>query len=371
MVARYQAELLHPVTLQSYPLTNWSRLSYVKNVNDVGWVDLELQGDFAIGLERLFTDWRIVIWREIVGGRRYVDFVGFVRDPERSYIDGRRETILSGPCATELLDRPIVAYDASTSQTDKNDYADDVMKELLDENLGSSATDSDRDISSYLTIQGDVSAATSIRIKCARKPLLETLRSVASKSQQTLSTAAFFGVVPLNNGRELEFRTKIGQWGQDHRHPDGVDGAVVFSVERGNMDRVSQKIVTSQERNVIYALGEGQRENRKVIEIEDTTRSKATVLNRREAVYDYANVATDDELTDGANGRIEEAQPYENFSFEAVSIRDCQYGVHWELGDRVTVIDLNGQARDVYISQVAVNVDQNGEHVAIKVVEHP
>jgi len=372
MAARYQAALLHQATGETLTLFNdYLSLAYVKNVNGLGWFELELPGDFALGLERVFLDWRVVIWREIVDGRRYIDFTGFARDPERTYRDGRRGTKLSGPDQNEILDRPIVAYAAGSSQAKKNGAADDVMKELVDENLGSSATDSDRDFSDYLSVQADASAGTSIRIGCSRQNLMETLVKCAKMSQETIATAAFFGVVPLGDGYDLEFRTKVGQWGQDHRHPDGVDGAVVFSVERGNMNNVSQKIMTSQERNVVYALGEGQRANRKVIEVEDATRTAASVLNRREAVYDYSNAVEDDDLTEGANGRIEEHQPTETFAFDVESVTGCEFGVHWGLGDQVTVFDLNGQARDVHIVQVAVRVDDSGERVSIKVEEQP
>jgi len=362
--AHYQAQLMHHATGETLDvLTDWISLSYVQNVNGLGWFDLELPGYFELGLEKKFKDWRLIVWREIIGSRRYIDFAGFVRDPGRSYNHGVKRTHLAGFDYNEILNRRIIAYFANSAYAAKSGLADDVMKELVYENLGAGVTDALRDYSAYLSIQGDLGLGTTIRKRCAHDNLLKTLQSISQNSRKTTATATCFGVVPLGTGYQMEFRTKVGQWGMDHRHPDGVDGAVVFSTEFGNIVAADQADKSAEEITAIYGLGEGQRENRLITTVLDATRIASSAINRREAAYDNGNMAIAADLADAARARLEEGQPQETFTFTTADVEGCVLGVNYDLGDRVTVVDLYGQARDLHIIQKAVTIAQGGKEI--------
>jgi len=294
-----------------------------------------------------------------------------VRNTKRTYVEGEYRLMLSGPDYNEILDRRIVAYPANSAEAKKSDYADDMMKELVYENLGAGATDTDRDYSAYLSIQSDLSAGTSARKGCAWAGLFPTLREIYENSQTAADTATFFGVVPLGEGYAMEFRTKAAQWGQDHRHPNGVDGAVVFSINRGNMDDVVQSYESDTEATYIYGLGEGQRENRIQLYASDATRIANSVINRRERAYENSGLPDTADLQQEANAKLHEMEPTEAFSFSPKSIEGCQLGIHWDYGDRVTVVDLDNQPRDVHIAGKDVRVDEAGELVKARVAVWP
>jgi len=240
------------------------------------------------------------------------------------------------------------------------DYSDDLMKEFVDENMGATAVDTDRDYSDYISIQADASGGTQLRKACSWENLLGVLWALHVSSRETPSTASFFGVVPLGTGYDMEFRTKIGQWGQDHRHPGGVDGAVVFSVDSGNVSYMRQSYDSDDELTVVYGLGPGQRDDRMQVEVTNATGITDSVINRIEAAYENSNSEDSDNLTDQSEERLREHLPKENFAFTPQSIRGCEIGVHWDLGDRVTVIDLNDQPRDLHIIQRSTRVTGAG-----------
>lgn len=375
MDARYIPLLLHQATGEALTIpTDWISLTYVKRVCGLGWWELELPGDFAIGQEKRFLDWRLVVWRVPSGGREYIDFAGFVRRVERTYSGGESRLRLSGPDYNEILARRIIAYFAGTAQARKStaDYADDLMKAFVRENLGALATDTTRDISAFgFTVEADYSAGTSLRKSAAWNRLDETLRQVYEASQKTASTATFYGVVPIGTGYDMEFRTRAGQWGQDHRYPDGPDGAVVFSIERGNLDRVTQIYDATDEVTDVYACGEGQLENRLSGSVYDATRRAASVLNRREAAYENPGIADASTLADEAQEELEAGAPVESFSADLLDVEGCSYGEHWDFGDQVTAIWL-GENIDAHIATIEVSVDsESGETVTGRLATWP
>lgn len=373
MTARYIPLLLHQATGAALTIpADWISLHYVRNVCGTGWFELVLPGDFAIGQERRFTDWRLVVWRTPAGGREYLDFAGFVRRVERTYSGGVSRITLSGPDYNEILARRIVAYAAGTAYSRKaTDNADDLMKAFVRENLGALCVDTTRDISARgFSVQADLSAGTSLTKSAAWNRLDETLRELYESSRKAPATAAFYGVVPLGDGYDMEFRTRIGQWGQDHRYPNGADGAVIFSVERGNLDNVQQIYDASGEVNHVYGCGEGQLENRIQVTVSDATRIAASVINRREAAYENPGVAASASLTDEAQEELAAGAPVESFTADPLTVEGCEYGVHWNLGDRVTSIWLEGRF-DCHIAGVEVRVDESGETISARMATWP
>ena len=371
-VARYQPLLLHQATGAALEIpTDYLSLRYAKVVCGRGWFELLLPGAFVIGQERRYKDWRLVVWRSLGGGKEYIDFAGFVRDVERTYRGGEWRLRLSGPCYNDILHRRIIAYPAGSAQSRKAAApADDQMKAFVRENLGALATDAARDISDYLQVQADLSAGTSLAKGAAWDPLADVLRALYESSQATPATAAFYGVVPLGDGYDMQFRTRIGQWGQDHRYPNGADGAVVFDVGRGNLDNVVDKYISSEEWSDVYGMGEGQLELRLQAHVYDTTRRSASVLNRREGAYENPGVAISASLTNEATKRLAEYQAAETFSATVQSITNCEYGVHWDLGDRVTVLWMDEQI-DMHIAAVDVQVSEGGERTSARLAQWP
>src|SRR5688572_17251100 len=88
-------------------------------------------------------DGLIEVWRAVDGApfRLFGQKNFLIRRVQRR----RGSTTITALCCNSLLDRRIVAYAAGTAYAEKTDFADDMIKALVRENLGSAATDSARD----------------------------------------------------------------------------------------------------------------------------------------------------------------------------------------------------------------------------------
>lgn len=131
---------------------------------------------------------------------------------------GKPDTIvISGPCLNDLLLRRIVAYDAGTAEAKKNDYADDMMKAYVDENLDAGAV-AGRQLPSGLgfEIADDQSAGPTLEYGAERNNLFDVLCDISDRAAED-GTRVYFGVVPIvRNGIVIpRFVTRIGQWGAD------------------------------------------------------------------------------------------------------------------------------------------------------------
>jgi hypothetical protein len=134
---------------------------------------------------------------------------------------GNPNTIsVSGPDMTELLGRRIVAYRAGTSEASKNTFADDMMKEYVDENLVN-ATDTDRNLDAGLNfeIADDQSAGPTVTYSAKFGNLLNVLKRVSDEAAEA-GTRVYFRVIPvLRDGVYVpRFETRIGRWGQDRTY---------------------------------------------------------------------------------------------------------------------------------------------------------
>ncbi len=364
MATRYSAYLLHPATDTILAnLSSFLSVEYAQRTNFVGSFKIILRGSFDVSLATL--DSRVVIYRQPSGYARTLDFAGFVRGVRQFRSNEIQQVELSGPDYNELLTRRIVAYAAGSAEADKAGTADDIMKEYFDENFLGSATDANRDLSSYgVSIAASTTGGTAVEITAAWENVMDTFQAISDASRAVVANAVYFGMVPLTNGYDMEFRTKPGQWGMDHRFPGGVDGAVWFALERGNLKDPTYQEDSFDELTYAYAGGSGEGASREVVEVTDTDRVGASLFNRREAFYNGSGDETD-ELVDGGYARMEEGPSTKTFGFEAVQTPGTLYGVHYHLGDRVTAtygnITFNPHV-------AAVNIQANRENETIKCV---
>jgi len=195
------------------------------------------------------------------------------------------------------------------------------------------------------------------------------LQEISLESKKTESTATFFNVVPLEEtGYGMRFVTKTEQPGMDHRFPNGVDGAVWFAVERGNMANPRRSEDSYDEINYVYSAGMGEEEDRTVSAVSDDVRIAHSVINRREGLFDGRNIETAEELTDEGNELLAEGRPTSTFSFVVVQTDSSVYGVHWNLGDRVTASYKSWQY-DMFVISVVIHWVKKVETITITLAE--
>lgn len=369
MNSQYQIWLYNKAQEPVLLAQDFIKLEYAQRINEVGTFELTLPGDAIPTTYTDLTDWQLVVWRQPSATVRYIDFAGFVRSWDRYHDGNLSRIVLRGPDYNDLLDRRIVAYKSTSAQADKSsDQADDMAKAVVRENLGASATDTDRRITSYgFSVQADASTCTPLSKGMAYRNVLTTLQEIAKSSLSTVATAMFFGVVPLGDGTTMEFRTNAAQWGNDHRYPSGSSGPVVFALERGNMSNPKLAIDRREEITVVYGGGKGEGLARYVVEVEDTARAAESLFNRREGFYD-GRMSENASVSSAARSLLEKGQPSRRFSYEvqdsytSTGSPSTVYGLHWHFGDRVTG-SYSGAQYDLHAAAVAITVDNYGEVV--------
>jgi len=327
-----------------------------------GDLSLALQGEYSrqkLGFGNpIALDRRVEIWRGANNTRASRVAVYLLREIEQQVKQANLLTVVGGPGPSDLYNRRIIAYDAGTAYAVKDDLADDMMKEIIRENLGASATDSDRDITALdFSIQVDNSLGPTIKHTMNRSWLDETLDEIAKKARIE-GTRVYYSIVPVGS-TAFEFQTWINQPGQDL-----TGGNLILSHERGNLSNPSYKVDYRNTVNFVYAGGQGEEAARNVRPVSDATRIAYSRYNRREGWADARNVISgsaneDAEIDARGNATLREGEPERTFSTDIVDAPNARFGVDWNWGDRVPVNFV--EQFEVVIDRVRIKVGSNGK----------
>lgn len=345
-------------------------LEYTNVVGDVGSFSITLPYP-AFDVTKARKDARLVVWRKPAGGRRYLDFAGLVcSDPLPEFYQAGDDiyNVVRGVAYNHILDRRVIAYKVDEAGYQHSGPADDVMKDFVYENLGAGAIAARRITAHGFTIQADASRGTNISKQASFNRLLTTLQEISADSHSTEATCAYFGIVPLGNGWEMEFRTNIGQWGQDHRHPSGPSGVygqhgpVIISLGRQNVDQASLIHSSIDEKTYIYGLGQNEGVARVVQEAYDTARIGKSPFNRIEDTVNANNSALAADVLAAAQARLREARPRKSFQATVVDTPGTIYGKHWGFGDYLTA-ECFGDVMDCRADAVTVRVADGDENI--------
>ena len=231
--------------------------------------------------------------------------------------------------------------------------ADDLMKEIVKDHLGSDAAAA-RDLSTSYGWgeEADVSAASSVSTDDLNyMNLLDALRDIAEYTQPDTGNEVFFGVevssVPASVGG-LTFVTRIGQYGEDRT---GTENAMIFGLEYGNLEEPRLEFTAAKSRNTVYAVAYGV--NPRETEI---TTDEVTPFTRHETYargYDTSNYAWGGTRAKGMK------QPKWLFSGKLLDGPTGQYGKDFHFGDKVLVA-YRGKRLEVRINKVQVKVNSAG-----------
>jgi hypothetical protein len=283
--------------------------------------------------------------------------VGFIRRGAKTETD----LILVGPDQNTLLDRRVVAYDAGETQTKKTGAADDLMKEVVDENLGGSCVDSNRDWSSlgFSIAPDDSLGPTLTNFEFAWEPVTKVLLAMSKAAKQE-GTRVFFGVVPIPSttprvGAELQFRTWIGQPGADRTDK------TVFTVNNGLINPAIEYDYLN-EYTYIYAGGEGEGSSKNVREKSDDDRIALSSFGRIE-LFRNAVKQTEDEGVDAqANAILSKGEPTVRFAGGLTGTGVSSYGIDWYFGDLIRA-EFEEIQQTCMVSAVMLGVSDAGEQI--------
>jgi hypothetical protein len=362
----YQFKLYSNTGAELSPELRATYVQYVNRIHHKGLflVRFQAQEVTVPTYETLAADSRFVVWRKPTGMRSaFLDFAGLGR-AIRLYQSGQELYCeVAGYAYNELCGRRIVDAASGSTAADKDDYADDMVKEILDEQLGGSAV-SARDISGEgFSIESDAGAATSVKKEFSRRNVLEVLQEIADQSRSTAATALYWGWVPTGNGLSAVFRTRVAQWGQD------LSNQIVFSLGNGNMQNPVYTFDRSDEINYVLGAGSGVGDDRvEATDQSDTERINASPLNRREYFYDLRNEADTAVIQSAMLDILHEGKPERRLEFDTQETRDYRFGVHFKLGDVVRA-EFAGIIRDYHIMAHMTTVQDGREQIKLVLEE--
>ncbi len=322
----YRIALKTPSGVLLTPSLPFSRLEWARAERKVGWLTLDIPGGM-VDLAWLAKDARLEIWRSIDGGAAYLEggcqwLIRFVQT------SGNAQNIhIEAADPNYLLDGATIDYDASTPEianaySDKTDYADDMLKAFVYENIGAGATDTARR-NAYVSVAADHSLAPSTTKQASRRNLLAVLQEVANDSANNGTYLTWDWITVGNN---ITFETYINQLGHERDYP--------VSVERGNL---LDPVLTTDWRDELTAVkvgGKGEGSAR-AIGTATSAHVSDTPFSRREAFKSGYNTDDTDTLNAEASAVIYEARPRKVLSGTYADTPGMTYGVHVFYGDIV------------------------------------
>lgn len=337
-------------------------LDYTRSVNVPGSMTLVLpatsENKALVNTgQNIRRDIRIEIWR-LLGSREYLE-TNTQWISRQVEINDNEETItIKAESALILLARRVIAYDAKSSQASKSGSADDVIVEFVDENLGSSATDSNRDWSDLIIVRASPGNGASVNKDASRRSLLTTIQDVARQST-VLGTAQFFDVNYIVGSQKFEFQTYTGQRGSDRT---SGQFQVIFSTEFANLTNIIRGDDFSNEATYVYAAGQGRASERVVVSASDSGRIDSSPFGRIEIVADSRNTINTDALTSEAEAQLRQRRPLRTLTGTIINKPGSEYGLDWLWGDKVK-IDYDGQVFTTRIDTISVNVANGKETI--------
>lgn len=324
--------------------------------NSEGSFSLDLPGTFDRTL--LGFDRRVIFWRKPVGGAYYIEFQGIICKMT-TWMDagGNKYRRIEGQGLERIISGRLIAYLTGTAQGTQTDQADDMCKVVARQNLGASATDTTRAISSAVfSVAADDAAGQSITKDMGYRKCLDTLREICDSSRQA-GTEVYFRVISTSE-TQFEFRTFIGQPGHDL-----TGSGPIFSVENENLSLPVLVEDATNEVNRIYAMATGYAP----VTAEDTTRSGRSLFGLREG-FVSAGSGGSTAATAAANAAVIAGRPVNTFSANLLSVPGSVYGLDWNFGDKVPV-SYDGRQFSATVRAATLAVGSDGKEALTTVCE--
>lgn len=327
---------------------SWTVLEFQKKVNESYSYSITFADNGDARYLLFGVDYQVQVYRSVpaAGVEWYLAYEGFHRTSTwRTDSNGAKTFTSTGVGYNDLLARTIIAYDAGTVRSDKDDEAETVMKEYVVENCGTLATLGgvvgrlSYGVLPGFTVEADGGAGPRWTGSRAYENLLMTLQDIARFS------LIDFEVVGTGPGT-FEFKTYIGQLGLDRTYPTvnprtGLNAAgntpLKFSIPTGNVQDMGFEINRSSEVNVIVVLGKGEYSTRHTSTVRDEDEIDDSPWNRREISRSGSSQDYDYQREDLGEEVLQEAHFTEEFSFTPLQQASCLFGKHYDFGDRITL----------------------------------
>jgi hypothetical protein len=356
-MATYEIWLATDIGQRLMLLDDIVSLEAVRTLGEIGQFSVTLKPDFDTSLIKI--DRQIQIWRAPEGGRLSLFRIYFIRRWRDITLLGEEHIEVGGPDCNDLLRRRIACYGATEAESDKTDFADDMMKEIVDENLindTSTPTYGSRDYAN-LDVQDDFGQGPTLTKSFQWMKLIRICQDI-QKAAREAGDETFFDIVPSvvdANQTRYQFRTwtsSAGQW-------QYLVDRIVFDQERGNLADPWYEEDWTDEENYIYAAGQGVETLRNMQEVYDTDRHNQSWWARCEGFADARHEDEDNGVREEGRAALERGRPYRAFGGRALDTEGTRYGRDWDLGHWATA-RFRGQEYTCIIRSVHLRVDSGG-----------
>lgn len=338
----------------------FKKLSYVRTVNTIGSMELYLPlgkyryGDFS-------NNQLLEIWREKAGTNKLQNETAyFLKDWELISSGGEGLVRLLAFDANWLLTTRIVAYAAGSAQAEMTDEADAMMRAIVIDNFGADAN-STRRLAEF-TVSPIKEDSQEVTKAFSRRNVFQVLQEIAEAATEA-GTNTYFDVVRTQINKFV-FRTYTGQRGIDH---GGTSSDIrLVGEDYGNFEDVRFGTYHSQEVNYVYAGGQGQKNDRMIVEVSATKRiNNGYPYNRIEAFADARQADTTAAVRAEGRAKLREGKPKRVISGRLIDTPAMQYDIHYGFGDIVSVKAFNF-VTDCHAKSVRGVVDDSGELLDIR-----
>ena len=339
----------------------FNSLEYIKTQNAIGGLVVEIPrglmqyDQFSVG--DIFE-----VWREKNGVLELQNETAYFLQNWEFWTnnEGAEYIRLTAFDANWLLDTAIVwAYSGAAAAT-KTDYPDDMMKAIVEEQLGATSAVASR---TKLTCAPDLSAGgDEITKEFAYRNVLTVIQELAELASEG-GVKLYFDVVRTEPGT-FQFRTYTGQRGQNHGRLSGDPRLV--GKQYGNLSQATFGTYHAEERNCVLVAGQGEEDARTLVTRSNNKRMFASKWNRREYFKDSRDDSTTAALEADGDAALDEFKPKQLLTGTLHDTPGMQYNIHYQFGD-VLSVEAFGFYVDCHVKSVRVKVDQDGgEQLDIK-----
>ena len=355
-IDRYSADGVRLSTIEAV-----HKVLYTKTENAIGGLQIEIP-------RKLYTpgDWKVgqvlEVWREKNGVFSLQnESAYFVQDWDFYNEKGQHMLRVYALDTNWLLHTRIIAAEAGSANAEFDDKADDIMKTIVRNEMGANAA-TERQIPG-LSVQGNVGQSLQTTKGCAWQNVLATCQELANSATEK-GTHTSFDIV-RTAAMQFEFRTYTGQRGTDHSRTSG-DVRLVGEAY-GNLENAMLSTIHSEEVNYVYAGGQGEKADRVIKEVSDSTRiGNGFPFNRKEYFRDSRHQEEEQGVEDDAYAALNDGKPQTILSGNIIDSPGMQYGIDYVFGDILSV-EAFDTSIDCHVESVSLVYDsENGEQFTIK-----
>jgi len=332
--------------------------TFQRVANGAGRLSARFPASFDTKL--LSPDYMLQVWRAPEGGRLALWRTYFLRRWRLARVGSELLIDLAGLDANDLLRRRIVANYAQTTGSEKRNYADGMMKAVVNDQM---IADNSDPASAYgsrtvpgLSYQLDVGAGPLLSKAFAWQQVDQVVADL-QRASWGAGTEVFWDVAEdtvTPTSISFQFRTRIDQPGADRTE------TAIFDEARGNLEAAELTYDWTEETNYIYCPGQGEDRFRYVAQAYDTARIAVSRYGRCEGIAYGSYSSSPEEAEAAAYEALMAGRPQRIFRGQASDTAGTVFGRDWNWGDRVTARFL-GNEFEAIIRQVILSIDGSGK----------